>query len=444
MNSETGLLNVGALMDDRQLSRFQLQVFALCGLIMLLDGFDALCMGFLAPAIAEDLGIPLQRFGPVFAASLFGLMVASMGCGPIADRWGRKWVIVVSTLTFGSFSLLTARASSLEELVVWRFLTGLGLGGAMTNIVALASEYMPKSRQLSLVTALFMGMPLGALVGSLLSSLMIPLWGWRSVLLLGGFLPLVVAMIAIKRLPESLKFLVLKRGDSRAIPQILQRIAPELSGTTVTLTAANDDQTGEYSIKQLFTEGRAAGTVLLWIPFFMNLLIIYFIVSWLPGLLRQLGMPVSAGVLAVSVYSIGGIIGNLLQGRLMSNGRADWVLSIEFGTSAVLIAFLAFAGDSLALTLAVTMVLGICVNGAQAGLNGIAAGFYPTSIRATGVGWASGIGRIGSIIGPTVGGALLSMQWTPQQILLAATLPALGAATASLIRKNACYDRSNS
>jgi MFS transporter, AAHS family, 4-hydroxybenzoate transporter len=436
MSNAKRSLSAGILIDERPLSRFQVRVFALCGLIMLLDGFDALCMGFLAPAIVDDLGIPLRTFGSVFAASLFGVMVAGMAGGLIADRWGRKWVIVVSTFSFGSFSVMTAHATSLGELALWRFLTGLGLGGAMSNVVALASEYMPKRRQLTFVTALFLGMPVGALIGSLLSSVMIPLWGWRSVLFLGGFLPLVVAIISIKLLPESLKFLALNRGDAREITRIVERIAPELRGTPLTLALSNDDRPKRLPIKQLFTEGRGAGTALLWITFFMNLLIIYFIVNWLPGLLRQSGMPVSAGVTAVSFFSVGGIIGTLAQGRLLANGRAGRGLSIEFGASAVLIALLALAGDSFGLTLVLTLILGVCVNGAQAGLNGLAASFYPTSIRATGVGWASGIGRIGSIIGPTLGGALLSLEWTPQQIFLAATLPALGAATAAIISKD--------
>jgi MFS transporter, AAHS family, 4-hydroxybenzoate transporter len=437
MNSDTRVLSVSALIDERPLSRFQIRVIAFCGLIMLLDGFDALCMGFLAPAIADDLGVPLRTFGPMFAASLFGLMVASMAGGLIADRWGRKWVIVISTLTFGSFSILTARATSLEELALWRFLTGLGLGGAMSNVVALTTEYTPKRRQLTFVTALFLGMPLGALIGSMVSSVMIPLWGWRSVLYVGGVLPLVVAILSIKLIPESIRFLAVRSADTREIAGIVQRIAPELRGTPVAITASSDDHPMKLPIKSLFTEGRAIGTALLWIPFFMNLLIIYFIVSWLPGLLRQSGMPVSAGVMAVSFFSAGGIIGNLAQGRLMANGRANRVLSIEFAISAVLIASLAFAGDSFAVTLVLTLILGACVQGAQAGLNGLAASFYPTSIRATGVGWASGIGRIGSIIGPTLGGALLSLQWTPRQIFLAATLPALGAATAAVMRKDA-------
>jgi MFS transporter, AAHS family, 4-hydroxybenzoate transporter len=437
MNNDTSAFNVGALIDERPLSSFQILVVTLCGLIMVLDGFDALCMGFLAPAIADDLGIPLPGFGPIFAASLFGLLLAAFASGPIADRWGRKWVIVISTLTFASFTIMTARATSLEELVLWRFLTGLGLGGAMSNVVALASEYLPKRRQLTFVTALFCGMPMGSLVGSLLSSMIIPLWGWRSVLYLGGFLPLIVAILSIKLLPESIRFLAVQRADIREITLIMRRIAPELRESPLVLSAASDERPKRLPIKHLFTEGRAIGTLLLWIPFFMNLLIIYFIVSWLPGLLRQTGMSIVAGVMAMSIFSVGGIIGSLVQGPLLSGSCARWVLPIEFATSAVLIALLAFAGDSFALMLVLALVLGLCVSGAQAGLNALAASFYPTAIRATGVGWASGIGRIGSIIGPTLGGALLSMQWTPRQIFLAATLPALGAATAAVMRKDA-------
>jgi AAHS family 4-hydroxybenzoate transporter-like MFS transporter len=435
MNTVTPALSVGALIDDRPLSRFQIRALALCGLIMVLDGFDALCIGFLAPAIAHDLGILLPTFGPVFAASLFGMMVAAMATGPIADRWGRKWVIVISTLTFAGFSILTTRATSREELVLWRFLTGLGLGGAMSNVVALASEYVPKRLRMTVVTALFCGMPLGALVGGLLTSVMISLWGWRSVLYVGGLLPLVVGTLSTRLLPESILFLTAEGTHKRQITGIVERIAPELRGLRIAVRPSSDDRPRKLPVKHLFTDGRGMGTVLLWIPFFMNLLIIYFIVSWLPGLLRQAGMPLSAGVAAVSLFSLGGIIGTLTQGRFMADGRARWVLAFEFAISAVLIGLLAFAGDSLVLTLVLTFILGTFIQGAQAGLNGLAASFYPTLIRTTGLGWASGIGRVGSIVGPTLGGALLSMQWTPRQIFLAATLPALGAAAAAAMRK---------
>jgi AAHS family 4-hydroxybenzoate transporter-like MFS transporter len=435
MNICTRTLSVGELIDKRPLSRFQIRVVTLCGLIVVLDGVDLTCISFLAPAIADDLGIPLPSFGPVFAVALFGLMIAAMASGPIADRWGRKWVIVVSMLTFAFFSVMTARAASLEELVLWRFLTGLGLGGAQSNVIALASEYAPKRMQLALVATILCGMPLGGLLVSLIGFVMMPLWGWRPVLYACGFLPLIVAIISIKHLPESLRFLAVRRADTREITGIVERIAPELKGAPVALMAPGDDQPKKLPIKRLFSEGRAIGTMLLWIQFFMNLLIIHFIVNWLPGLLRQAGMPVSAGVAAVSFFGAGGVIGSLLQGRLMASDRAGWVIPIEFAAAALLIALLAFAEGSFAMTLTLTLILSICVSGAQAGLNGLAASFYPTSIRATGLGWASGIGRIGSIIGPTLGGVLLSMQWAPRQIFLAAILPALVATMATLMGK---------
>jgi len=242
-------------------------------------------------------------------------------------------------------------------------------------------------------------------------------------------------MLSIKLLPESIGFLAVTGAATREISAIVERIAPELRGLPLAAKPSTADRPRKLPVKHLFTEGRAVGTILLWIPFFMNLLIIYFIVSWLPGLLRQAGNPLSIGVAAVALFSVGGIIGTLAQGPLMAGDRMGWFLSLEFAISAFLIALLAFASNFFALTLVVTLILGISVQGAQAGLNALAASFYPTPIRATGLGWASGIGRLGSIVGPTLGGALLSMHWTPRQIFLAATLPALGAAAAAFMRE---------
>jgi len=179
-------LTVSEIIDQRPLSRFQISTIALCSLVLVLDGFDTQCIGFLAPSIADTLRIPLRAFGPVFAAGLFGLMIAAMTAGPIADRWGRKWPVVLSTLTFATFALLTARATSFDQLVILRFLTGLGLGGAMPNVVAVTSEYAPKRLLPVFVSMIFCGMPLGALLGGLVSSVMVPRWGWQSVFYVGG------------------------------------------------------------------------------------------------------------------------------------------------------------------------------------------------------------------------------------------------------------------
>jgi AAHS family 4-hydroxybenzoate transporter-like MFS transporter len=186
-------------------------------------------------------------------------------------------------------------------------------------------------------------------------------------------------------------------------------------------------------VAQLFSEGRATGTLLLWIPFFMNLLILYFILSWLPSLLRQAGMPVSAGITAVMVFSIGGILGAFVQGPLMKAFGVFPTMVAEFVISLALVVLASMIFENFTMMMVVTFILGVSVQGAQAGLNVLSAMYYPTVIRSTGVGWALGVGRIGSIVGPIIGGIMLSMQWTPQQIFMAGAVPAICAAAAVLV-----------
>jgi AAHS family 4-hydroxybenzoate transporter-like MFS transporter len=421
-------LTVNDVIDSRPVSRFQAMTILLCGLVLLLDGFDTQAMGFLVPPISDELGIPLSAFGPVLSAGLFGLMLGAMGSGPIADRWGRKWAIIVSALVFGSFSLATPQADTVNELVALRFLTGLGLGGAMPNVVSLASEYAPKRLQPILVTLIFVGMGGGAVLASLVGGALIPIWGWRSVFYVGGVLPIALALVLVKTLPESVRFLTVRGGDPRQVAAIMRRIAPDL-GDTPLAPPPPARKTGA-PVTQLFTEGRAPGTLLLWIPFFMNLLILYFILSWLPSLLRQAGMPVTAGITAVMSFSIGGIVGTILQGPLMKGLGVFPAILGEFIASLALVILAAQIFENFPVMMAVTFVLGITVQGAQAGINALSAMYYPTVIRSTGVGWALGIGRIGSIIGPIIGGLMLAAKWTPQQIFMAGAVPALCAAAA--------------
>lgn len=433
MSTEPRAFTVTDIIDRRPLGRFQILTITLCGLVMVLDGFDTQCIGFLAPSMAETFAVPLKNFGPVFAASLVGLMIASLVMGPVADRWGRRWPIVASTFLFGVFSICAGRSGSFDQAVLFRFLTGLGLGGAMPNLVALTSEYSPRRLQQILVTILFCGMPLGALIGGLASSAMIPTWGWRSVFYLGGLLPLAIALILLKGLPESVRFLATRGADPRRIVAILGHVAPELADAPIHSLVLPEHRRNGLPVKYLFTEGRAMGTVLLWTPYFMNLLNLYFIISWLPALLRHAAMPVSAGVTAIAVFSFGGIVGSLLQGELMEKFGPYLVLLVEFALSALLIGSLAFLAASYALTMGVTFVLGVSIQGSQGGLSALAASFYPTAIRSTGVGWTQGIGRIGSIVGPVLGGILLQREWSTQQIFLAGAGPVLCAAAAVML-----------
>jgi len=419
-------LNVSEIIDQRPMGAFQIWTVILGGLVLVLDGFDSLTITYVTPSIAEGMHIPVARFDIVLTASLIGLMAAALTSGPIADRWGRKWPVILSTLSFAVFSLLSANASTRGELVALRFLTGIGLGGAMPNVVALASEYIPKRLLPAIVPVLFVGMPLGGTLSGFASRAMIPVWGWRSVFLLGGILPLAIAVVLIFALPESIQFLAVRGKDSSRIAKTLAHIAPALlqPGASVLIAPAGEEHKG-VPVKHLFTEGRAAGTILLWIPYFMNLLLIYFLGSWLPALLREEGMSVRAAVTASAFVSFGGILGCLVEGKMLRWWGASVILAVEYAMAGLLIGSFALIPVSYRMMLAMTFVTGVMIIGAQGGLNALAARFYPVSVRSTGVGWALGVGRIGSIVGPMIGGALLRLGWRPRDVLLFAAVAAV-------------------
>jgi AAHS family 4-hydroxybenzoate transporter-like MFS transporter len=420
---------ISEIIDQRPMGRYQIWTMTLCGMVIVLDGFDTQSIGFLAPSMAESLHIPIKNFGPIFVFALIGLMISSMLSGPIADRWGRKWPIVACTLIFGTFAMLTSRCATFDQLIACRFLTGLGLGGALSNSVALMSEYAPKRLLAVIVSIMFCGMPAGAVLATRVGAVMLPRWGWQSVFYAGGVLPLTLAVLLVAILPESARYLEVSGANERKISAILARIAPNLAGSPVS-RAERQDTRRKAPVVNLFTEGRAAGTILLWIPFFMNLLMLYFVVFWLPALLRQTGKPVSAGITAIMLFSVGGIVGSAIEGSLMNRWGQLAVLFAEFLCTTVLIGSLAYS-TSFSLMMTVTFILGFVVQGAQGGLSAVAATFYPISIRSTGIGWCLGIGRIGSIVGPMLGGVMLKLDWTPRQILLAGAIPALCAAAAT-------------
>jgi MFS transporter, AAHS family, 4-hydroxybenzoate transporter len=380
----------------------QRRAIGLCALVAILDGFDTQSIAFVAPVILKQWGLEAASFGPVFAAGLLGLMLGALAFSPIADRTGRKSVIVVSTAWFGVFSLATAYAASPGELLAYRFLTGLGLGGAMPNIIALTSECAPERLRATLVTVMFCGFPLGAVLGGLLSAKLIAAFGWPSVFLLGGVLPLVLVPVLLAWMPESLRFLARKQAEP-------------LAGVPV---------------RQLFTGGRAAGTVLLWIVFFANLLLLYFLINWLPTVLQRSGLPLERAIIGTVVLNAGGIAGGILLGWLVDKRGPYGVLLAAYVLGALCVAAIGSAPAAVAGVIAIVFFAGFFIIGSQFCMNALAAGAYPTAARATGVGWALGVGRIGSIIGPVVGGMLLSLGWEPGTLFLVAAGPAAVSAVA--------------
>ncbi|NAS97679.1 MFS transporter [Pseudomonas syringae pv. actinidifoliorum] len=411
------------VVDNRPVSRLLYEVIALCVLVALLDGFDTQIIGFLVTAISSTLGVTPQALAPVFAVGLFGLMLGALLLAPMADRLGRKKILVVSILLFGTFAALTALATSVPQLLVVRFLTGIGLGGAIPNLVALISEYSPRRYSRSAVTLLFCGMPLGAMLAGLTVDQLLHILGWQNLFLIGGALPLLVAGAVVWRLPESVEFLSRKPGNRDAVKAIIQRLAPELTELPASIARARPGVAASTSLSRLFTGGMWRRTLLLWLPYAMNLLILYFIMSWIPTVLVAAHAPLSLGIRAIILFSLGGVIGSVIQGAMMNRWGAANVLTTEFAGYLAIVLALSQLPVSLYSLFPAMLMLGVLVQGAQAGLNALAAELYPQEIRSTGVGWALGVGRVGSIAGPLFGGLMLAAGWVLTEILSAALIP---------------------
>jgi AAHS family 4-hydroxybenzoate transporter-like MFS transporter len=427
----TGDVDVTGLIDRQRISRYQIMVAALCAAVVFMDGFDAQAIGYVAPTLSAAWKLPKGALGPVFGAGLFGLMLGALIAGPVADRIGRKPVILISLLWFGIATLLTVTSTSLDSLFWWRLLTGLGLGGAMPNAIALTSEYSPQRSRATMVMLMFIGFSLGSAVGGLIAAQFIAKYGWTSVFWLGGIVPIVLAPVMFVILPESVRLLALRGSEDQRIRRLMARINPDLQLAQAHFVISEEHPRG-FTVKHLFSEGRNVVTLLFWMMFFMNLLDLYFLANWLPTVINAAGLSVELAVITATALQVGGVVGTLVMARLMDRGNPYVVLGCAFFLAAVLIAGIGSAGASIALLIPAIFGAGFCVVGAQIGSNALAATFYPTAIRSTGVGWALGIGRIGSIVGPVLGGLMLSAGWHTPTIFLIGALPVLVASAAVL------------
>jgi AAHS family 4-hydroxybenzoate transporter-like MFS transporter len=401
-----------------------------CAAVLFLDGFDTTAIGYVAPSLAKEWGLTKGALGPVFSAGLFGLMIGALTLGPLADRIGRKKIIIFSTLAFGIGTLVTAFVQDVNMLLAIRFLTGLGLGGAMPNTVAMTSEFNPQRRRATMVMVMFCGFSVGAALGGLLAAALIPQFGWRSVFVVGGVAPLLLVPILALRLPESVRFLALTGRANARVAQLLAFINPKAVFAPATQFVVHEPVLAGIPVRHLFRAGRTLVTLLLWVVFFMSLLDLYFLSNWLPTVLNDLGASVSQAAAIGSMLQFGGVVGTFALGSVIDRFSFR-ALALVYFIAVFAIGAIGQLGHSVVFVTMAIFAAGFCTVGGQIAANALAAGFYPTSVRATGVGWALGIGRIGSIIGPLVGGVLLTMKWSAGAVFMAAAGAALCAALAA-------------
>jgi MFS transporter, AAHS family, 4-hydroxybenzoate transporter len=403
--------DVQEFIDEHPFGRFQQLVFLMCFAIVLLDGFDTAAIGYIAPSLLTEWHLTKPALAPVLSAALFGIALGALVSGPVSDRVGRRPLVLASVLIFGVSCTASAASSSIEQLTLLRFVTGVGLGGAMTNAVTLIDEFCPTLRRATVTGLMCCGFPLGAALGGFIAAWLIPHAGWRTVLLLGGIMPILHVTLLLIRLPESVRFLVRKERPAEQIRVILMRISSDASvarGFALLEGARRIEHSG---LGLVLSRRYIVGTLMLWLAGFMGLVIFYASINWMPILLKDAGLNESQAMLISALFPVGGI-GAVLCGALMDRFNANLVVSSCYALAAMSLFCIGQAAGTIALLVPAVLISGVLMNTAQASMASLAATFYPTEGRGTGVAFMLGTGRFGGIAGSFLVAELVRRHFT--------------------------------
>jgi len=434
-------IDVSRLIDEQKIGPFTIKLVVLSFVIMLADGYDLLAASYGAPALIASWHIKPAELGPVFSASPLGMVVGSPLLGWLGDRHGRRMTVILGTLIFGVFSIFCAMATNVHELMVLRFLTGIGLGGMLPNITALNAEFAPQRARATLVVLMFMGVTAGSTLPAVVVAA-VPGSSWQTLYWVGGVVPLALAVVLYVWLPESIKFLSLKQTPRAraALQRTVSRVRPDLTINEATVFFNSETRRSGVPVAQLFQDGLQFITPLLWVLFITNLTANYFLYSWMPVLFRSSGFSASQAALTTACYYIGGVTGGLTVSRFIDR-KGLLPVAIVFALGVPAVACIGIPGLPQYAATGMVFLAGFCVLGVQLGINAASGLIYPTRIRATGAGWAFGIGRLGGIGGPMLGAWLIAMQLSTSQLFLAPAVPLAIGAVACLVLVKLCRIR---
>ena len=410
---------VEEVIDKAKISPFHWRILFWCTLIIIFDGYDLVIYGVVLPILMQQWQLDPVTAGALASTALFGMMIGAMLLGTLSDRFGRKKMIVLCIVLFSGFTALNGFAQTPLQFGVMRFIAGLGIGGVMPNVVALMSEYSPRRIRSTLVAVMFSGYAIGGMLSAVLGIWIVPQFGWQVMFYL-AVIPLLLLPLIWTQLPDSVAFLV-RQGKTAEARKVLAALTGKPLPDDAEL-AVHQPQKTEQSLAALFSNNRALSTLMFFQAFFMCLLMVYGLGSWLPKLMTMAGYGFGSSLMFLLFLNIGGIIGAIGGGWLSDRFHPRPVLMLFFTLAAVSLALLGFKSHVAVLYFLVT-VAGATTIGSQILLYAYVAQFYPTAIRSTALGWSSGVGRIGAILGPVLGGALLAMQLSHQMNFLAFVVP---------------------
>jgi len=432
-------IDVHKIIDEAKFNKFHLTVLFWCALVIIFDGYDLVIYGVVLPKLMEQWALTPLQAGALGSYALFGMMFGALFFGPLSDKIGRKKVIAITVVIFSGMTFINGFATTPTEFGICRFLAGLGIGGVMPNVVALMTEYMPKKIRSTMVATMFSGYSVGGMTSAYLGMYLMPNYGWPSVFWVAG-IPMLLLPIMWIFLPEAVGFLINQKRDGEA-GKYLERVDPSYTYQAGDELYYPSGKGKGVALAELFKNSRLVSTLMFWVAFFGCLLMVYALGSWLPKLMVKAGYDLKNSLQFLLVLNLGAVFGAIGGGWLGDRFHLRRVLTLMFVIAALSIGSLGFLPkENQGLLYLVIAIAGACTIGAQILLYAYVAQYYPLAIRSTGIGWASGVGRLGAISGPMLGGFLMTADLGFQFNFLAFAVPgAIAGLSISMVGRSAVH-----